>query len=289
MRAFFAWLKHWFRDALQAAIRPKFYRTVIDRKPQAALAHLAMLALLFWVLPFSVMFFSGARDGIRAVSDGLRTRVPVGTTFELKDGKFSDTLTDPLIVRNRDFTLIVNATSSTEDLSASETGIVVNADGVIQQDGFRRQTMSFASAPPFKMTREDLQSEIARWAAPLLFLGAIFVLLAVFATFFLGFFGSAVGHAFALWLALKLFKRPWNWKRVFSAAAYAATGPIALQALLSIPDADLSAFPALYYWAFIGLIVYDVVRSSPPEKGASHERSQEAAVDRPDGDRRHPA
>lgn len=289
MRAFFAWLKQWFRDALAAAIRPTSLRAFADRRPGAALAHLAMLTLVFWVLPFSVTFFEGARHGIAALDEGLRTRVPAGAIFELKDGKLSDNLQDPLIVRNSDFTLIVNTASSTQDLSATETGIVVMPDGVYQQDGVRRESMSFASAPPFRMSREDIRTDIARWAPLVLFLGSLLVLLAVFAILLLGFFGSAVGHAFALWLAFKIWKRPWHWKRAFVVSAYAATGPIVLQTLLTFGDTDFSIVSTLLYWGLIAWIFYDTMRSaSAPGKGHDGER-KETTVDRPDGDRRTPA
>lgn len=289
MRAFLAWIKQWFRDASLAATRPTSLRAFGERRVGAALAHLAMLTLVFWVMPFSVTFFEGARQGIVALDQGLHTRVPAGAVFELKDGKLSNNLPNPLIVRNPDFTIIVNTASSTLDLSATETGVVVTSDGVLQQDGARRESVSFASAPPFRVSREEIMASLARWAPLALFAGSLFVLALVFSLLLLGFFGSAAGHALALWLALKIWKRPWHWKRAFVTAAYAATGPIVLQALLTLVDASFGFVSGLLYWGLIVWILIDHVRSAPaPGKGGNDER-KEAAVDRPDGDRRDPA
>jgi hypothetical protein len=280
MRAFFAWVRQWFRDASTAAIRPSSLRVFGGRGVGAALGHLAMLTLVFWVLPFSVTFFDGARHGITALDDGLRTRVPPGAVFELKDGKLSTNLQEPLVVRNGDFALIVNTASSTMDLSATETGIVVMPDGVYQQDGVRRESISFSGAPPFRMSREDIRENIARWAPLVLFLGSLMVLLVVFTILLLGFIGSAVGHAFALWLALKIWKRSWHWKRAFVTTAYAATGPIVLASLLTLGDTDFSLVPTLLYWGLLAWILYDAVRSAPAPKEGGHDERKGKAVDR---------
>lgn len=289
MRAFLAWMRQWFRDTGSAATRPASLRGFGGRRLGAALAHLATLAIVFWVLPFSVMFFVGARQGIAALDEGLRTRVPPGTFFELKGGKFTDNLQDPLVVRNPAFTLIVNTASSTLDLGPTENGVVVMQSGIFNQDGTRRESVSFATAPPFRISREDIRTDIARWAPLVLFLGSLVVLLSFFVIILAGFLLSAVLHALALGVALKIWKRPWHWKRAFVTAAYAATGPFILQALLTLADADLSLVTAAYYWALMAWILYDAVRSAPtPGKGGLDER-KEKTVDRPDGDRRTPA
>lgn len=285
MRAFFEWLRHWSKDALAAATRPAAVRGLGERRVGAAIAHLATLTIIFWVLPFAVTFFVGAHQGIAALDEGLRTRVPAGATFELKDGKLSDNLQDPLVVRDPDFTLIVNTASSTMDLAATETGIVVTNGGVFQQDGARRESISFASAPPFKLSREDLQADLARWAPLALFVGSLCVLLLVFSILLAGFLLNAAFHALALWLALKIAKRSWDWKRAFVTSAYAATGPLFLQALLSLgagPGFDV--IPMLLYWGILGWILYDAVRGAKaPGKDGPDEREKTADSPRPEG------
>jgi hypothetical protein len=289
MRAFLPWMRQWFRDAIAASTRPRSLPGLGERRLGAAFAHLATLTIVFWVLPFSVMFFVGARQGITALDEGLRDRVPAGTVFELKGGKLTDNLQAPLVVRNPAFTLIVNTASSTMDLAATETGVVVTQGGIFNQDGVRRESVSFDTAPPFRKSREDIRSDLARWAPLVLFLGSLIVLLAFFAFMLIGFLVSAAFHALALWLALKIWKRAWPWKRAFVTAAYAATGPFILMALLTIGETDFSLLSTALYWALMAWILFDAVRSAPAPGKDGHGERKEQTVDRPDGDGRTPA
>ncbi len=261
MRAFLSWVGGWARDAAAAIARPASLPAFGERSVGAAFAHLAVLALVSWLLPFSAAFFVSAHGSIVAVDEGIRARVPAGAVFELKDGKFSTTLKDPLIVRERGFTLIVEAASGTADLSATETGIVIARDGVYQQDGLRRESVSFATAPPFRASKEELQAAFARWAPLALFVGASFALGIFFAVLLADFLLAAAFHAFALWLALKLWKRPHSWKRTFVVMAYAATGPLVLQALLVFAGTGLGQFSSLYYWGLTVWVLYAAVRT----------------------------
>lgn len=285
MRSFLDWMHGWSRDAFAAATRPQAVRGLGERRLGSAFAHLATLTIIFWVLPFAVTFFIGARQGIAAFDEALRTRVPAGAVFELKDGKLSDNLKEPLVVRDPQFTLIVNTATSTVDLAPTEAGIVVTGGGVYQQDGVRRESISFATAPPFKVSREDIQSQLARWAPLALFAGSIVVLLLVFSALFAGFLLSAAFHALALWLALKIWKRPWDWKRAFVTSAYAATGPLFLQAMLSLGGGTaLELIPTLLYWGILAWLMYDAIRSAtPPGKDGSDERKKASDLPGPEG------
>lgn len=275
MNAFFAWCARWFREALDAVSRPASYREAAARKPGAALAHLAILALLILVLPASVVFFRSARLGITAVDEGLRTHVPPGTVFSVKDGRFSNTLPGPLVLSDGGVKFIVNDASSTLDLSASETGVVVDATGVTQHFGSRTQRDAFSRTPDFSVTREQLVDGIAHWTPVVLFVGGIAVLLLVFAAGFAWFAASAALGALVFWLALKLFKRPWPWKQAFVVTAYASTGPLVLRMLLSFARTDLDGIPSALYWLLLAWMVYDVVKRSPaPGKDGSDERKE---------------
>ena len=153
------------------------------------------------------------------------------------------------------------AASGTADLSATETGIVIARDGVYQQDGLRRESVSFATAPPFRASKEELQAAFARWAPLALFVGASFALGIFFAVLLADFLLAAAFHAFALWLALKLWKRPHSWKRTFVVMAYAATGPLVLQSLLAFAGTGLGQFSSLYYWGLTVWVLYAAVRT----------------------------
>jgi hypothetical protein len=141
--------------------------------------------------------------------------------------------------------------------------------------------MVFASAPDFRWTRENMLESIARWTPLALFLGAILLSIAVFGATWIGFLLSVALHGLILWLALKVGKRAWPWKRAFVAAAYAATGPIALNAFLSAAGLNLSVLSNIWYWLILIWIAYDAIARSvlSPGKGGSDAQA-EKAVDR---------
>lgn len=257
------WFKQWFRDAFAASSRKEFYRRIEERTPGQAIGHVAMLTTLLWVLPFLVMFFIGMNQGIKTLREELRTNVPAGTTFEIQNGKFTNNLSAPIIRRSDDGTmrLVVNTATTTIDLEPGIDGVVINADSITIQEENRRNTTPVSSMPAFKLSREEIETYVNRWAPAVLFFGSIIACLLVFGIFLAGFLISAFVHAFALWLAFKLFKRVWPWKRAFVASAYAATLPIALGALIA-DGSQFDPLPALLYWAIIAWIVYDTITRS---------------------------
>ncbi len=274
MKAFFGWVKQWARTAYEAATRVEFYRTAGARKTGDAVGYLAMFAVV-WTLPIAVMFFVGLRQVSQHVAEGLRTDIPPGTVFEMKDGKLSNNLQEPLVFRSEGAVVIVNTASSTLSLQEGESGIVVGQTGIEQSDDVGGETVDFSRAPDFRVTREDLMADIARWAPLALFVASLLALVFMFLTFWGGFLLNALIHGFALWLILKLWKRPQPWRASFIAASYAATAAIVLSMILQ-GVAQASMLPDLVYWAFIAWIAYDTV------KGGAHERNREkAAADRP--------
>ncbi len=279
---FFAWFRYWVRTAISASSRKDFYRRLENRKLGEGLGHLALLAAFLWVLPFLIFFFVDARQAAGVIMEGLQTRVPPGTVFEMKDGKFSDTLPAPIIAGNQEFKVIINSATSGLALAEGENGLVLSTTGITQQEGPHQQMITFAKAPDFRWTREEIQSGIARWTPAALFLGALIAGLVVFGLTFIGFFLSAAAHALLLWFVLKIAKRPWPWKRAFIATAYAATLPLVLNALLSSAGVNLGLVPNLLYWLIVIWIAYDVITRSPtaPGKGGN-DAQKENVVDRP--------
>lgn len=275
---FLAWIKNWVRTAADASSRIAFYRRIGERKITEAIGHLAMLAALLWVLPFAVAFFIGMHRGLAVLTDDLRTQVPPGMSVELKNGKLTSNLASPLVLRGKEFTVVFNTATTTLDLAPGETGVVINADGLVQQQGTERDASSFKSAPDFKTTREDLQNGLARWAPLGLFLGSLLALSIVFVVFLSGFIINAALHGLVLLFALKLLKRPWPWRKAFVAAAYASTAPIVLRAVVSFAGQDaLGLLPNVLAWAMLAWVAYDAYK-----QGGPHEPAQQPAVDRPD-------
>jgi hypothetical protein len=261
---FLAWLRHWINTAVSAATRVDFYRRLDERKPGEAVAHLALLSVFLWTLPFVIVFFADASKGAKSLMEGLRAQVPAGTVFEMKKGAFSNSLSEPLVFGDKEFKVIIDNASGTSALQAGESGLIVSASGVLQRDPLREQTMSFAKAPDFRWTRENMLESIARWTPLALFVGAVLLSLAVFIATWIGFLMSVALHGLLLWLALKLAKRAWPWKRAFVASAYAATGPIFLNALVSAAGLNLSVISNVWYWLILIWIVYDVIVQGAP-------------------------
>lgn len=273
MKAFFGWIKHWARTAYEASTSIGFYRRVKERKTGEAFGHMAMLAVV-WTLPLTVMFFIGLRQVTSRLAEGLRTDIPPGTVFEMKDGRLTNNLQAPLVFRERDAVVIVNTATTTLGLAEGEDGIVIDSESIVQQDGAKRETVSFHDAPEFKIGREELLEKIARWAPLALFLGALFVLIFMFLAFWVGIILNALLHGFALWLLFKVVKRPRPWREAFVASAYAATASVILRMVVH-DSGPFAVLPDIVYWGFIAWIAYDAY------KGGSHERKEEAAaVDR---------
>ncbi len=280
---FFAWLQHWVRTAIAASSRKEFYRRLEERKVGEGIAHLALLSLFLLVLPFIVYFFVDASRASNIFTENLRARIPAGTVFEMKDGKFTDTLTEPIVFGDKNFTVRINSATSSLTLAEGENGLLVTSTGITQQDGPKTQTISFKDAPNFRVTREEILDGMARWMPLVLFVGAIFVSLMMFGITLFGFLLSAAAHGLLLFFALKVAKRPWPWKRAFVASAYASTLPIVLNVLLSAAGASLGFVPSLLYWLILIWVAYDVItRSAAPGKGGN-DVGEKPAVDRPAG------
>lgn len=280
MKAFFAWIRQWAKTAVEASTRIEFYRRR-DRKLGDATGHLAMLAVL-WTLPLSILFFVGLRQVSSRIAEGLRSDIPPGTVFEMKDGRLSNNLAEPFVFREKGAVVIINAASSTLGLAEGEDGVVISADGIVMRDMGRDDATSFQDAPAFSVSREELMEKIGRWAPLALFLASLFTLIFMFLSFWVGILLNALLHGFALWLMLKVIKRPRAWREAFIMSAYAATASVVLR--LAVQGFQpLAALPDIVYWGFIAWIAYDSYK-----KGGPHE-PEKAAADRPHGDRHDPA
>ncbi len=255
MKAFFAWIRQWARTAFEAASDIAFYRRLEGRKTGEAVGYLAMFAVV-WTVPLAVMFFVGLRDAVTRFAEGVRTEIPPGTVFEMKDGKLSNDLQEPLVIRGSDAVIVVNTATSTLGLQEGESGLVVGADGIEPSPDVGADRVDFARAPDFRVDREGLMGWIARWGPFLLFLASLATLVLMFLAFWAGFLLNALVHGFALWLVLKLIRRPRRWRASFVAAAYAGTAPIVLGMLFNGVEA-LAFVPGIVYWGFVAWIAYD--------------------------------
>ncbi|HTK60599.1 MAG TPA: DUF1189 family protein [Candidatus Baltobacteraceae bacterium] len=273
MNAFFNWIAQWARTAYEAATRIGFYRRVGSRKTGEAFGHLAMLAVL-WTLPITVLFFMGLRLATGRLVEGLRSDIPPGTVFEMKKGHLTNNLQAPLVFHEADAVVIINTATTTLALKEGENGVVIDGEAIVQQDGPKRETTSFHDLPDFRFGREELMEKIVRWAPFALFIVSLLVLIFAFLAFWVGIILNALLHGFALWLLLKLIKRPRPWREAFVAAAYAATASTLLR--LAVQGiGPLAALPDIVYWGYVAWIAYDAY------KGGPHERKEAAPADGP--------
>lgn len=283
MKSFWAWIKQWAATCVAASSRIEFYRRVGERKTGEAVGHLAMLAVV-WVLPVTVLFFVGLRQAAGAISEGLRTRIPPGTTFEMKDGVLTNNLQEPLVFTEKGAAFIVNTATTTLELQGEQDGLVVGATGIFQRQAGQAETLDFKDVPDFRVDREGLMEDIARWAPLGLFVGSLVVLIMLFLAFWSGGLLNALVHGFVLWLLLKIVKRAKPWRHAFVAASYAATAPFLLRVLTQGLDPQFRGLADILYWAFIAWIAYDAYKTpapTAPKEGGAHERKEDAAADRP--------
>ncbi len=261
---FFSWLRQWIRTVIAAATRTEFYLRFEERKPREAAGHLALLSVFLWTLPFVVLCFFFVGTAVKSIVIGLREQVPPGTVFEMKNGSFSSSLSEPLVFGDEEFKIVINSASGTAALQAGESGLVVSASGIRERTPLREQEASFANVPDFRKSREELLEATVRWAPFAMFLTIAVMSLVVFGSVWIGFLASTALHGSLLWLALKICKRTWPWKRAFVVSAYAATGPILLNAILSASGLNLGAVSSVWYWLILIWIVYGAVKQSAP-------------------------
>jgi hypothetical protein len=282
MKKFLAWFRDYLRTVGAALTRLDFYRGLGARKASDAVGYLAVLLILLWVVPFSIAFFVGMRRGIESLDAAVRTRVPAGTIFELKDGRLTSTLAEPLVFEQDGMKLVVNTASSTLDLAEGEEGVVVRPEAIVQKAAGRVESLSYADIPGFRMSREEALDRLARYAPVVVLISSLVVLLGVSFALAFSYAIATLVHGFALWLLLRLLKRPWGYRRAWITAAYAATAPLFVKAGAAAFGLDAGVAPTLLYWVLLGLVAYDEVKRNPAPTGGLDGGQEQAAVDRPD-------
>lgn len=276
------WWKAWFRTVAKSVSNVAFYREVRLKRLSEAAGYMAVLLALSWMLPFAVSFFLQVRTGLEAFNRGLRTHVPAGTAFEMKNGKLTTSLAEPIVVRSGKSVFIVNTSDSALAPAADEVGLAVGSESIIQKSApDRTEITSFASFPDFKTTKEGIDAWLegnARWLVLLTAL-VVFSVLAILLAAGTGL--MVAFHAAVFWMLLRLLKKHWHYKEVYVVALYAATLPVVSRAILTFADVDAGFIPSALYWVLLAFILYDVYRG-----GEANVQGQKAAADRPGQDDR---
>jgi hypothetical protein len=265
MRRFIAWWQRYLKEVLSAAKDVGFYRGVPSRRPWDAVMHLAVLTLVVWTIPFAIAFFMAVRQGFDAFNEGFRGNVPPGTVFEMKQGRLTTTLPEPVVFREEGLAVVINASNTDIGLAEGESGLVVHADAAVSRDPEGRvETLPFAGMQDFKVTREDVDAWVNSNAVWIIVLAAILTLVGTFLGVVVSAVAVAAVYALFLMLATRVVRRPWGFRASFLVAAYAATLPLLAKAVFGWAGVDAGLIPTGLYWILLGFIVYDAVKSAPP-------------------------
>lgn len=263
-------LKSWrnySRTVIRSVTDLRFYREVRHKKVSATIGYLAVLLILFWIIPFSIAFFVGIRKGLDTFVLNLRTAIPLGTEFTMKDQKLTSNLTEPIVIRDQGLSIIVNTASSTLELDEGEVGVVVGSQAIVSKkapDHF--ETVGYSTIPDFSISREGLDEWVGKYARWVILLVAVLSITILTVTLGAGYGIYIMAHAFFLWLVLRLLKRPLKYSAAFTITGFAATMPIILRSVFNWSGTDSGLIPTLLYWVLLAFIIYDAYRNNvkPP-------------------------
>jgi hypothetical protein len=245
----------------------RFYRGIRHKRPGEAAGYLAILVSIAWCVPFLAVFFVSARGALGGFIDGFDRHVPVGTVFTLKNGVFTDTLTAPILVTTEGMRVVVNTATGTVGLHDKEMGIVVMQDRVIEQTGDgQSQTVSFAKLPDFSGSKEDLLDRFRASAPWIIGALALFGLAAFTLAAFASIAIMTITYGLALWLVLRVLKKPLSYKEAWTLAAYAITPAVLARAILAFVPMDLGWLPGALYLALLGFIAFDLWKGTAADQ-----------------------
>lgn len=259
----------------------RFFREARHRRPRQAAGHLAVLVILFWVVPFAIVFFSAVRQGLDAAIGGLRRHVPPGAEFRMKDGELSTTLEAPIVIREGGAAFIVNTSTTTLELGEDEIGVVVGPRELVQQEApGRRQIVSYKDVPNFETTREGIDAWIGRHAKWFVLIAAAIAIPLFFIVMAVGYGAYVLAHAAALWFAFRLLRRPLPFTEAFVLSAFAATAPVAAKAVFSWSGIEIGPVPTFLYWILLAFIAYDLAKGGGRE-ASTHGEEKNSRVEGP--------
>lgn len=246
----------------------RFFREAREKKPSEAVGYLAVLVILVWIIPFAMVFFSGIRTGLDTAIKSIRQHIPAETKFEIKDGKFTNTLEAPVVIREGQMTFIVNTATSTLELADDETGFMIGQDGLVSKEApSHMESVGYDEFPNFEITRSGVDEWIAKYARWVILLASVVALLFFSIAVAVGYAAYLLFHGFLFWLALKIFKRPLKYAKAFTIAAYAATMPIIVKAVFSWSQVEIGRTATYLYWILLAFIIYDFRKKGSVQNG----------------------
>ena len=255
-----------FRTVAHSLSDIRFYRGARHKRPAEAAGYLAVLVSIFWLVPFLIAFFVGARAATRYAIEAIDRHVPAGTVFEVKNGTFTNTLAAPIMVPFEGARFIVNTSTSTATLGSDELGMAVLQTEIMQRSRpGRTETVSLKSMPNVRITKEQMSERIRASAPWVIGLAAIVLLCGFALASFAGVAALTLFYALLLWGLMRLLKRPMRYAEAWVLAAYAATAFVLATALMSLLGLDQGSLPTALYWVMLGFIGYDLWKGATPD------------------------
>lgn len=210
-----------------------FYRQVRSRPPGAAFAYLSAFVLLMTVLS-AASLAPEVLHGIATVRDHVSSRVPDGTTFIVKDGKFSTNAASASEFGPDDVAIVVDASvEGTEPPKAFEerAGAFIGRDAVFVRDAVSVRAYPMADVPDIATDKAGIVAWLDGngW---LLAAGALAAFaVAYYLMVFIGSLAYAALVAAGMLVVAKLWRVDMPYSRWVATGLHAATLPTIVDAL----------------------------------------------------------
>ncbi|MEA3249131.1 MAG: DUF1189 family protein [Patescibacteria group bacterium] len=222
-------------------------------------------AIAFFALLSVMLTISAAPGSYKLLGDlesGINESVPDGAEFEIKDGKFSSTLTPGTeFGSEEEFVLVVDdGVYGKEFPKAFEDriGIFIGRDAIFaQEDDGSREIMPLEGGPDVKVTKENALGWITKFGAVI-----VTVLLILFLSlhFSLSLLGAVVYVAVTALLTMilgKLWKVRLPYKKWFAIGLHAITLPTLIDYLFSIIGLDVPFAFTVVFFMFMFSVIAD--------------------------------
>lgn len=238
----------------------EFYRKVRTGSWTNAFRYSAaffVLVALFLSLSAAPALFGALGD----VKNVLNESVPDNTSFEVKDGKFSTTLSPATEFGDNEFALIVDSTVLGKDYPKAfedRIGIFIGRDAVFSQelDG-SREIKPLEDLPNFTVTKEAVSSWLGRWGVPVIVGILLLIMLFGYAYSLLSIFVFVFLTALVSLLASRIWKLKFDYRQWLAIGFHAVTLPVIIDYLFTLIGLDMPFLMPVVYFMFVFAVLSD--------------------------------
>lgn len=245
-----------FRETITSLQDKHYGSTIIERPMGQTLWYWTQYFLLITVVT-AIIIIALVTYFVPQLPRLLRQNLP-DASFAVKNGHFSTSLKEPVILGSSDFPVIIDthATDSAA-LDKSQNGILILSEKIIvKQDTSDIQTESLSKFPDFYLEKNSLiswitQYQISLWLGLVL---AILIISLITSAFFWS--GRMIGFAVwgvGFWLLAKVIKRRITYPQAFKLVIYASVLPFLLGAFLILAPNQFLSLLNLGVFLYFGL------------------------------------